>query len=77
MRIKKLRIKSRKKVSKIIYNIIIFTDNLKLGNKGYITYHKVNSLDKFIIFANQTYPDWKFATIYNNATREKIEVIKP
>ena len=64
-------------MSKLIYNVIIFTNNLNIGNKGYITYHKVNSLDKFIKFANETYPEWKFATVYNNATKEKIEVIKP
>lgn len=63
-------------MSKIVYNIIIFTNDINIGNKGYITYHKVNSLSNFIEFANKTYPDWKFLTLYNHATKEKIEVIK-
>lgn len=64
-------------MSKIVFNIIIFTGNITTGNKGYVTYHKVNSIQSFRKFANEKYPQWKFATIYNNSTKEKIEVIKP
>lgn len=59
------------------YNIIINTGNKILGNQGYITYHKVSSIDKFKLFAGKKYPDWKFATVYDKATRAKIEVIHP
>jgi len=59
------------------YNIIINTGAENLGNKGYITYHKVSSIDKFKLFACTKYPEWKFATVYDKATREKLEVIKP
>jgi hypothetical protein len=59
------------------YNIIINTGSEDLGNKGYITYHKVSSIDKFMLFARTKYPRWKFATVYDKETRTKIEVIKP
>ena len=63
-------------MSKQVFNIIINTNDEKIGNKGYITYHKVNSIDKFKRFADSKYPKWIFATIYDNKTKEKIEVIK-
>lgn len=64
-------------MSKIVFNVIVNVGNIALGNKGYITYHKINSIDKFKKFLEEKYPDWKFATVYNNDTKEKIEVIKP
>ena len=64
-------------MANLVYNAIVFTDNLSIGNRGYITYHKINSLEKFQKFLNQKYPLWKFATLYNNATKEKIGLIKP
>jgi hypothetical protein len=57
------------------YNVIINTGNSTLGKSGYITYHKVNSISKFKSFADKKFPDWKFATVYDKQTREKIEVI--
>ena len=62
-------------MGKIVFNIIICTGNSKVGNNGFVTYHKVNSIDKFKTFATGKYPDWKFLTVYNNATRKKIDVI--
>jgi hypothetical protein len=59
------------------YNIIINTGIENEGSKGFITYHKVSSIDKFILFANSKYPYWKFATVYDKVTRNKIKVIKP
>jgi hypothetical protein len=59
------------------YNIIINTGIESEGNQGFITYRKVNSIDKFILFANSKYPYWKFATVYDKATRNKVKVIKP
>jgi hypothetical protein len=59
------------------YNIIIFTGNIEVGNKGFITYHKVSSIPKFIEFAAKTYPDWKFANVYDKKTRAKVDTIKP
>lgn len=64
-------------MAQLVYNVIVNVGNVTLGNKGYITYHKVNSLEKFRTFITEKYPTWKFATIYNNTTKEKIEVIKP
>jgi hypothetical protein len=55
----------------------VFTNDLKVGQKGYITYHKINDINKFRTFVTGKYPDWKFATVYNNITKEKLEVIKP
>lgn len=59
------------------FNIIINTGSIEIGNKGYVTYHKVASIDKFKLFASRKYPQWKFATVYDKASRAKIEVIKP
>ena len=59
------------------FNIIINTGDEALGNKGYIKYRKVSSVPKFKLFAASKYPLWKFATVYDKKTREKIEVIKP
>ncbi len=59
------------------FNIIINTGSEILGNKGFVTYHKVSSIEKFKLFAAAKYPEWKFATIYDKNTRAKLEVIKP
>ena len=56
-------------MGKIVYNVIINTGG------AYITYHKVNSIAKFKLFADRKFPGWKFATVYDGKT--KIEVIKP
>ena len=64
-------------MGKVVFNIIINTGDEAIGNKGYITYRKVNSVQKFKLFAAQKYPAWKFATVFDKATRCKIEVIKP
>jgi hypothetical protein len=58
------------------YNAIVFTGDVNLGNEGFITYHKVHSLTKFEKFINEEYPYWRFYTLYDHATKRKIEVIK-
>jgi|APGre2960657444_1045066.scaffolds.fasta_scaffold42521_3 hypothetical protein len=64
-------------MAQVVYNAIVFTDDLKVGQNGYITYHKINNLIKFKNFITRKYPNWKFATVYNNVTKEKLEIIKP
>jgi hypothetical protein len=59
------------------FNIIINTGDLSQGKSGFITYHKVSSVEKFRKFANEKFPKWLFATVYDKSTRDKIEVIKP
>jgi hypothetical protein len=59
-----------------MYNAIVNVGDLSKGNKGYITYHKISSIERFKVFLSGKYPSWKFATIYNHITKEKIEVIK-
>ena len=59
------------------YNIIINTGEPDKWAKGFITYHKVNSIPKFKAFAIKQFPNWKFATVYDKISRNKIEVIKP
>lgn len=63
--------------NKKVFNAIVNVGVAELGNKGYITYHKINSLAKFKLFLGDKYPQWKFATIYDHLTKSKIEVIKP
>lgn len=59
------------------YNIIINTGDVLKGNGGFITYHKVHSVDKWRKMADEKFPDWKFATVYDHATKAKINVITP
>jgi hypothetical protein len=63
-------------MSKTIYNVIVFTGCLDLGNEGYVSYRKINNLKRFFVFVNEQYPDWKFANVYDNATRKKLECVK-
>ena len=63
-------------MERITYNIILFTGDIRIGNNGFVTYHKVNSIDKFKVFADSKYCKWVFMTVYNHATKEKIEVIR-
>lgn len=62
-------------MAKIVYNVIINTGSPDVGKNGYITYHKVNCINKFKLFATNKYPNWIFANVYNNLTREKIQTI--
>lgn len=62
---------------KQVFNVIVYTGSDNIGSNGYVKYRKVNSINKFRIFINNKYPNWKFATIYDHNTKEKIEIIKP
>lgn len=55
------------------FNCIIFTGNDSLGNKGFITYHKVNNLNKFESFINAKFPNWRFYNVFNNSDKKFIE----
>lgn len=59
-----------------MYNAIVNVGDISKGSQGYITYHKISSLEKFKLFLNGKYSEWIFATIYDHKTKEKIEVIK-
>lgn len=62
------------------YNIIIFTGDESLGNKGFITYHKCLDtvhFNRFKSFANKKYPKWRFATVHDKITKEELCIIKP
>lgn len=59
-----------------MYNAIVNVGNNSIGNNGYIKYRKINHVNKFKLFLDSKYPQWVFATIYDHATKEKIEVIK-
>jgi hypothetical protein len=64
-------------MAKQIFNIIVFTGNKLIGNDGFVKYRKVNDINKFVSFISNKYPLWKFATIYDNVTKDKIKVITP
>ena len=57
------------------FNAIICTGNKLIGNNGFITYRKQSSMFRFKQFCNETYPFWRFITIYDRKTNEK-EVLK-
>jgi hypothetical protein len=60
-----------------VYNAIVFTGDINIGNKGYVKYRKINNLQRFNIFLNKKYPEWKFYNLYDYKTKQKIDVIKP
>lgn len=65
------------------FNIIINTGDEALGNRGYIKYRGVSSIDKFKLFASTKFPNWLFATVYDKSIinadgkATKTGVIKP
>jgi len=59
-----------------MYNAVVNIGDISKGNQGYITYHKISSLEKFKLFLNGKYSEWIFMTVYDQKTKEKIEVIK-
>ena len=63
-------------MAKQVYNVIIQTGDCKNYNKGFISYHKVNSMDKFKVFADSKFPDWRFITVYDHKTRAKLYTAK-
>lgn len=63
-------------MAKQIFNAIVFTGDTTIGDKGFIKYRKISSLAKFRLFINGKYSKWRFATIYDNQTKKKLEVIK-
>ena len=61
----------------MVYNIIINTGVVTEGYMGFITYRKINSIERFRKYVNRRHPNWRFATLYDKVTRDKIKVIKP
>ena len=59
-------------MAQIVYNAIVFTGDPSTGNNGFITYRKINSLNKFEVFLNSKYPDWKWYTFFDNNTKMKL-----
>jgi hypothetical protein len=59
-----------------IYNAIVFTGDINIGNKGFVKYRKINNLNRFNNFINEKYPEWKFYNLYDHKTKQKIDVIK-
>jgi hypothetical protein len=55
---------------------IVNVGDSSLGNNGFIKYRKISFLTKFKVFIDGKYPKWRFATIYDKETREKLEVWK-
>jgi hypothetical protein len=59
-----------------VYNVIVNVGDVSIGNSGYITYHKISSLERFKSFLNVKHPKWVFATVYDKETRQKIDILK-
>jgi len=57
------------------FNAVVFTGNEKVGNKGFITYHKQTNLVRLKRFLDTKYPNWLWLTKYNRKTNEK-ELVK-
>ena len=59
-----------------IYNIIVCVPKSPTVPNGFVKYRQVNNLDRFKKFLVERYADWRFYTLYDSKTREKIEVVK-
>jgi hypothetical protein len=59
-----------------MYTAVVNVGDTSIGNNGYMKYHKISHLGRFKLFLGGKFPKWKFATIYDRETKEKIEVIK-
>jgi hypothetical protein len=59
-----------------MYNAVVNVGDISKGNKGYITYHKINSLEKFKLFLGGNHPQWIFMRVYDHKTKEEIGLIK-
>ena len=59
-----------------MYNAVVNVGDTSKGNNGYITYHKISSLERFKLFLGSDHPKWIFMRLYDHKTKEEIEVIK-
>jgi hypothetical protein len=59
-----------------VYNAIVMVGDTSIGNQGFVPYHKISFLTRFRTFLDTQHPKWRFATIYDKETRQKIEVWK-
>lgn len=59
-----------------MYNAIVNVGDINIGNKGYMKYRKISSLERFKLFLGNKYPNWIFANVYDSETKEKLCVIK-
>jgi len=54
------------------FNAVVFTGNLRLGNKGFIKYRKINNQRRFRKFVESKFPDWRFINWYDRYTGSRI-----
>lgn len=57
------------------FNAIVFSNDDRVGVKGYITYHKQTNLERLLRYFDSKYPQWVYVTIYDRKTNEK-ELLK-
>lgn len=53
------------------FNAIVYTADPAVGSKGFVTYHKQTSIDRFKAYCNVKYPQWRWITLYDRKTNEK------
>lgn len=63
-------------MAQMVYNAIVFTGDQAKGNNGFITYRKINSLQKFELFITKEFPHWKWYTFFDNKTKAKLGIKK-
>lgn len=56
-----------------LYTAIVMVGDTSIGDKGFIKYRKISFLTKFRTFIDTQHPKWRFATIYDKETRQKLE----
>jgi hypothetical protein len=56
--------------------MIVFTGDSNKGNKGFITYHRQSSWDRFERFINKEFPQWKWVRCYDSETKAELGIVK-
>ena len=57
------------------FNAIVYTGNETIGKKGFITFRKQTSVQRIKAHFDNTYPLWRWFTIYDRKTNDK-EIFK-
>ena len=52
-----------------------YTVIVKVGPEKFLKYRNIHSIDNFIQFLNRSWPDWRYANIYDKETRDQVRSI--
>lgn len=56
-----------------MFNCIVYTGDISKGDKGFICYHSVNNLRRFIGMCDKKFEKWVFFNIFDKETKKFVE----